>query len=169
MTETVAATKGGDLALLVKQWSKVHRSLRDYLAHRGVSEVDIEDILQDVVLKLLRTGNVGTDMGHFQAMAFTAAKWAVVDRLRLTSAKREILTDPSDLEGMQLRDAHDPGIRIAFQQAWKTLSKREQAVTEMRLQGAPDDKIADALNVEAATVRSIARRARAKMVDALFD
>lgn len=156
------------LKRFVARWGQARGPLRSFLNRRGVRAEEIDDALQDIALRLLKSDDYqGKDMEHFQAMAYTAARWVAIDRFRL-SRPDEVATDPSTLEQYSPSQTPDPTARIAFSQAWERLSRREQQVLAMREQGRPDREAAEALGVSEATVRSIARRARAKIFDVLF-
>lgn len=149
------------------RWTAVKLDVRRFLLRRGVSHEDSDDLLQDVAFKLWREAdNLPTDMEHFRAIAFTTAGWAVVNRAR-TRARREVAMDPWMIEEQAASHTPDLAAGIIFRQAWQHLSKREQQVLELHHQGQPDIDIAAALGISAATVRSVARRARAKAADFL--
>lgn len=149
------------------RWSKAAGTVAIRLARRGVNKADVEDILQDVALRLFRSAPRGNDEHHFEAMAWSTAKWALADRLR-ASAAHGIRVDTDVLELAGPREELDVSVRIDFPKAWSRLTEREQRVLEMRTNGHADAEIARELQVSEPAIRTIARRARLKLADDLL-
>ena len=161
-------TDTADLKRFADRWVTVSRMLRPALLRLGVAPAEVDDVLQDVALKLLRRADIlGNDMDHFTAMARNAAHWAAIDRFR-AQPLREMAADPATLEALAPAHTPDPTVGLAFEQAWRRLTERERQLLEMRHAGHSDEEIGAALGVSPATVRSMARRVRAKAIDLLF-
>lgn len=158
-----------DLSQFVEQWRSVAPRLRAHIARLGFKREEIEDILQDVALKLLRTGTQNVDGEHFTALAMTAARWASIDRWRSLSFREEP-TDPEVISQHLSSHSHDETAEKSFamKQALESLSPREQDVLRMIAAGKTYDETAEALQIAPATVRSLVRHARLRIVESLI-
>jgi len=164
----MAERRNAEVEEFVQRWSQASKTLRARLLRRGVSASDADDILQDVALRLFRSEHFGgTSMEHFEAMAWTTAKWALADRLR-ASMSRGISVEPEALEREGPYESPNLAARIDFERAWERLTERERRVLELRSGGEPDAVIARELQVSEPAIRMIARRARLKLAEDLL-
>lgn len=149
------------------RWPTAAKTVRSRLVRRGLNSADVDDILQDVALRLFRSAPRGNDEHHFEAMAWDTAKWALADRLR-ASRSEGIRVDTEVLELVGPHEESGMAIRVDFAKAWNRLTAREQRVLELRTDGHADADIASELQVSEPAVRTIARRARLKLADDLL-
>lgn len=135
------------------------------LRRLGFGGADLEDIMQDVALRLIRRGELGNDDQHFAGLAALNAKWAAADRWQL--AARGGVEVENNPDAAQVPDglASDPELVARFRQALAMLSPREQQVLARVQRGRKAQEIAAELGIAPATVRSIMRHVRVRITD----
>lgn len=141
--------------------------LRAFIRGRVESDADAEDLLQDVLAKLVERG--GAVRGSIPAWIFTVARRAIIDRARARSAAARRERGPA-LGGVT-DDAHAAGelarcllpMLGALDEADRELLRRAD------MEGHSQAEIAREMKIPLSTVRSRIQRARAKLRAVLAD
>ena len=140
--------------------------LRGYLRRVAASEVDVDDMLQDTWLRVIRGLPGLRDPGRFRSWLFGIAHRVMVDRLRSKYAAPECspvetLIDESDLQADHIhRDQIEQGLAVLA-------PTEREAIVLFHLEQLKLTEIASALSVPVGTVKSRLFRARAQMRHAL--
>lgn len=151
--------------VFVERWRHTFPKLRRRLGGLGFSSEDVSDIAQDVALRLLRNRTMGIDGSHFEAIVMRTARWAAADRFRL-SRRSLVIEGPGQDEAQGFEADGESAVRI--RQALESLSVREKEVLLLSVEGAAQDEIARRLQISPATVRSILRFARSRLMGHLL-
>lgn len=152
-------------------WEKHHRFML-FVANRMVAKSDdADDVVQNVLLKLIRQIDRLSSMPDAELKRYLAAaiRHEAIDRgvyqQRHPSVDETQLTQlPGglDTEGMVM--LREEAARVL--DMLRSLPEKEQAALRMkRLGGASDRQIADALGIAEASVPQYVRRARQKLMD----
>jgi RNA polymerase sigma factor (sigma-70 family) len=131
----------------------------------GTGAADAEDVVHDVVVRMLRGGREAADMATPGAYLRRAVGNECVSRWRRTS--REVIV--AELPD-QPRMAPDEAVldRIALNDAMRALTPRQQKVIVLTvLDDRPDSEVAAELGVSEVTVRTTRSRALARLRERL--
>ena len=131
----------------------------------GVLGADAEDVVHDVVVRVLRGGKDVDEMATPGAYLRRAVGNECVSRWRRTS--REVLL--AELPD-QPRPAPDESVldRLALADAMRALTARQRRVIALTvLDDRPDDEVADLLGISEVTVRTTRSRALARLRERL--
>ena len=71
-------------------WQEVHRRLRTFIARRVANEAEVEDILQEVFLRLHRRLDSLKDPRRLVSWVFQITRHAIADFYRAPERKREV-------------------------------------------------------------------------------
>lgn len=71
-------------------WQQVHDGLRGFIAKRVSNEAEVEDILQEVFLRMHRRLDGLKDPDRFVAWVYQITRHAVVDHYRQAARRREV-------------------------------------------------------------------------------
>jgi RNA polymerase sigma-70 factor, ECF subfamily len=152
-----------DQALSVEFLSR----LRAFIRRRVPSESDADDLLQEVLLKLLEKGPQIADQS-VPAWLFTVARRAVIDRWRARGSVEEPAHEIESMlpEGDQslvsdLADCMEPLLH--------KLDDRDGSILRrVDMEGASQTEIARELGVAVSTIKSRVQRARARLHERLL-
>jgi len=139
--------------------------VRGARARLGAGGADAEDVVHDVVVRVLRGGRDSAEMATPGAYLRRAVGNECVSRWRRTS--REVTM-------AELPDRSHPGIedtvleRLALAEAVGVLTARQRRVIALTvLEDRPDDEVAALLGISEVTVRTTRSRALARLRDRL--
>lgn len=146
----------------IEWWTKLEPSLLRVARWHLRSDEGAQDVVQDVAVLALRNADRFADAGEFQKWAYARLHWLVLGRRRAFGAtkqgKMKALDEVSEPWALPTQlNTTIIGDLIS------KLPVRQRAVLERTLEGASDREIAETLNVDEATVRSLRRFARKRM------
>lgn len=150
-------------------WSEIERLLRPYVARRVSSQVDVDDILQEIFVRMHRGLPALRDEERFGSWVYSIAHRVIVDVGRARSREREVQVaempesraegDSTDA-GAELEE--DLGACVALFVA-RLPSPYREAVTLTELQGLKARVAADILGVSLACLKSRVQRGRERL------
>ena len=141
--------------------------VRSVGARRGLSEADIDDVLQEVRVRLWRAGEAGKQVAELgSSYVYRAAMSATVDVLRQQRARGADVTSPLDVRSEQLPGGRsDPHAEVETSElvarigaAVDTLALPRRAVVRMYLAGYDREEIAELLGWTEAKTRNLLYR-----------
>ena len=150
-------------------WRDIEARLRPYVARRVPSAAEVDDIVQEVLVRIHRGLATLHDEERFGGWVYRIAERAVADAAR-ARARAPI---PSDAEPPHLTEA-DPDEAAEFQSALgeclalfvaRLPAPYRQAITLTELQGLTQKEAAEMLGVSISGVKSRVQRGREKLRD----
>jgi RNA polymerase sigma-70 factor (ECF subfamily) len=160
--ETVARAQAGDEAARERLLAAVAPVLRSFFRGRTSGAPEVDDLVQNALLRLHRGLGSLQRADRFKAFAMKAALFELQDFYRGRYTAREALFDP-DLPTPGSVDADDVGLRVDLERALDTLTDHARAILEMRELGYPYVEIAEALDTTEAAVKMQVKRAFEKL------
>ncbi len=148
-------------------WRAMEGRLRPFVARRVASEADVDDVMQDVFLKVSRGLEDLREEDRLASWLFTVARRAVVDHHR-GEARRGIATDripepieePFDEEGERLGEA----LALCVAQFVAELPDGyREAITLVELEGVAPKEAAEMLGISHSGLKSRVQRGRAQL------
>ncbi len=83
-------------------WEELHANLRAFIGRRVRNQADVDDLVQRVLLQIVK--NVGSirDTERLHAWVYRTARNVIVDHYRLATVRREVASgDAADIEEVQ--------------------------------------------------------------------
>ena len=154
-------------------WRELEAKLRPFIARRVRSEVDVDDIVQDVFLRIQR-GRAGLrDEERFGAWVYQVARSAIVDHQRVAAKYRVV--DDAGHEEQPLEVLDDDraveeelaGYLAPF--AAMLPSPYREALTLVELEGLTQKQAAEMLGISLSGMKSRVQRGRVQLRKALED
>jgi RNA polymerase sigma-70 factor (ECF subfamily) len=153
-------------------WRELEAKLRPFVARRVRSQVDVDDVLQDVFLRMQR-GLAGLrDEERFGPWVYQIARSAIVDHQRVAAKHRVVDADGREEPLLEDDDACAVGEELAGYLApfVATLpSPYREALTLVELEGLTQSQAAVMLGVSLSGMKSRVQRGRARLRKALED
>jgi RNA polymerase sigma-70 factor (ECF subfamily) len=153
-------------------WRELEAKLRPFVARRVRSQVDVDDVLQDVFLRMQR-GLAGLrDEERFGPWVYQIARSAIVDHQRVAAKFRVVDADGREEPLLEDDDACAVGEELAGYLApfVATLpSPYREALTLVELEGLTQSQAAVMLGVSLSGMKSRVQRGRARLRKALED
>jgi RNA polymerase sigma-70 factor (ECF subfamily) len=155
-------------------WQELEAQLRPFVRRRVRSEVDVDDVIQDIFLRMLRGLGSLRDDDRFGPWVYQVARSAIADHLR-SSAKHRV---PNALEEQPEEPSSLPDDDTRVEQALAahvghlvtTLpSPYREALTLTELQGVTQNEAAKALGLSLSGMKSRVQRGRARLQRILED
>lgn len=150
-------------------WHELESRLRPYIARRIPARVEINDILQDIFLKLYRGQETLRDEDSFGGWVYRIAERSIVDHLRAIRkqplARAELSEEVTDAAApIPLDEDLAPELAqcVAMFVA-KLPSPYREAITLTELQGVTHKNAAELLTVPLSTLKSRVARGRTKI------
>lgn len=154
-------------------WRELEAKLRPFIARRLRSEVDVDDIVQDVFLRMQR-GLAGLrDEQRFGPWVYQIARSAIVDHQRVAAKHRVVDADRSDEQRLDVGEddraveAELAGYLAPFV-AMLPSSYRE-ALTLVELEGLTQKQAAEMVGISLSGMKSRVQRGRVQLRKALED
>lgn len=154
-------------------WRELQAKLRPFIARRVRSDVDTDDVLQDVLLRLQR-GLAGLrDEGRFGPWVYQVARSAIVDHERVAAKHRVVDGDTGEDPLMEVEEDD----RTIEQELASYLapfvamlpSPYREALTLVELEGLTQKQAAEMLGVSLSGMKSRVQRGRVQLRRALED
>jgi len=162
-------------------WRQVHDGLRAFVAKRVANEAEVEDILQEVFLRMHRKLDSLKDPRRIVSWLFQITRNAIIDHYRKPARRREV---PAGLSADL--DAHHPAsvppatgeltdsgrLRTGLAGCLQPMIERlpadyRQAVTLVELEGLTQQAAAKRLNLSVSGTKSRVQRGRRQLKDML--
>lgn len=153
-------------------WRELEAKLRPFIARRVRSDVDADDIVQDVFLRMQR-GLAGLrDEERFGPWVYQVARSAIVDHQRVAAKHRVV--DVDRLEEQPLEVDHDRAIEeelASYMAPFVAMlpSPYREALTLVELEGMTQKQAADMLDISLSGMKSRVQRGRVQLRRALED
>ena len=96
-------------------WQELHGDLRAFVARRVRNEADVDDLVQRVLLQIVKGLDSLRDTGRLHAWVYRTARNVIIDHYRATGSRREQTSgDAVDLDSVEeppLLDDEDAALR----------------------------------------------------------
>lgn len=147
-------------------WKELERHLRPYLARRVASPADIDDLLQDIFVRLHQSVATLRDEERFGGWVYRIAHSAIVDRARQRA--RAPAFEASDEAELRVEDEADDALHSELGECvalfvGRLPSPYREAVTLTELEGLPQKEAAEMLGVSLSGMKSRVQRGRDKI------
>jgi len=159
MTEAAA---GAMVGCILRAWCAHQAELRRFLRHHLGSETDADDLLQEVFLKAVRTGEGFCTLNNPRAWLFQVARNALIDLLRSRHPQAPL----SECFAQPPAEDTDPinDLSACLPRVLGELSAEDRlAITLCDLQGLTQQALAERLGLSLAGAKSRVQRARARL------
>jgi len=148
-------------------WKELETRLRPYLARRVASSADIDDLLQDIFVRLHRGLGALRDEERFGVWVYRIANSAIIDRAR-QGARAPHVTAGGDIDAGASAEAVDDGLQSDLGECVALFVSRlpspyRQAVTLTELQGLTQKEAAEMLGLSLSGLKSRVQRGRDKI------
>jgi len=158
-------------------WRQVHDGLRAFVARRVANEAEVEDILQEVFLRVHRKLDSLKDPRRIISWLFQITRHAIIDHYRTSARRREVPAGlPADLDA----DHQVPVSPVAGESADADQFRTElagclrpmierlsadyrEAVTLVELEGLTQQAAAKRLNLSVSGMKSRVQRGRRRL------
>jgi RNA polymerase sigma-70 factor (ECF subfamily) len=138
--------------------------LRAYVARTLGDFSQVDDIVQETYLRLLRTGTIPDDPVQVRKIAFRIASNLMADEWR----RRKRTMPQADDAPEPGADGPDPAVRIDMTRVFGELKPQQRQMLWLSyVEGADHREIATALGVREGSVRVLLHRARKKLASLL--
>lgn len=144
-------------------WNRFKDRLHAFALRRLGSSAEADDLVQDVLVRLLEHQN-GIEPDRLAAWLFTAARNALIDRSR-RSGRNAFTVGEADLHSVAEAPEEDmPELTACMQPLLAMLSTEDRLVLEeVELAGRSQTELARELDVPRSTVKSRVQRARRRL------
>jgi RNA polymerase sigma-70 factor, ECF subfamily len=148
-------------------WKELEQKLRPYLARRVASPTDIDDLLQDIFVRMHQGLTELRDEERFGGWVYRIANSAVVDRARQRS--RAPQTGPEhDVAAIDLPETSEDDLQADLGECVALFVSRlpspyREAVTLTELQGLTQRDAAEMLDISLSGLKSRVQRGREKI------
>jgi len=152
-------------------WKQLEQKLRPFIARR-VRDVDVDDVLQNVFLRMQRSVGKLRDEERFGPWVYKVARSAIVDHQRVV-AKLPLADQDSVEDAPELDDDDRPAFRDLATYVAPFIamlpSPYREALTLTELEGLTQREAADMLGITLPNMKSRTRRGRQQLRKALED
>ena len=153
-------------------WRELEAKLRPFIARRLRSDVDVDDIVQDVFLRMQR-GLAGLrDEERFGPWVYQVARSAIVDHHRVAAKHRVVDSDGRDEQPLDVDDDRAIEEELASYLAPFVAmlpSPHREALTLVELEGLTQKQAAEMLGISLSGMKSRVQRGRVLLRKALED
>ena len=148
-------------------WKELERHLRPYLARRVASPADIDDLLQDIFVRMHQGLSTLEDDERFGGWVYRIANNAIVDKAR-QRARAPYVDTADDVEVGVPASGADDNLQADLGECVALFVSRlpspyREAVTLTELQGLTQKEAAEMLGVSLSGVKSRVQRGREKI------
>ena len=153
-------------------WRELEAKLRPFIARRLRSDVDVDDVVQDVFLRMQR-GLAGLrDEERFGPWVYQVARSAIVDHHRVAAKHRVVDSDGRDEQPLDVDDDRAIEEELASYLAPFVAmlpSPHREALTLVELEGLTQKQAAEMLGISLSGMKSRVQRGRVLLRKALED
>jgi RNA polymerase sigma-70 factor, ECF subfamily len=162
-------------------WLQVHGGLRAFIARRVSNEAEVDDILQEVFLRMHRRLESLKDPRRLGSWMFQITRHAIADYYRVPGSQREVpsglATDVDTMRPLPIDDptrgSGDSGqlreeLAVCLRPMLQRLSSEyREAVTLVELEGLTQNAAAKRLGISVSGMKSRVQRGRRQLKDLL--
>ena len=160
-------------------WQQIHNGLRAFIAKRVANEAEVDDIVQDVWLKMQRGLDGLKDQSRLISWIYQIARHAIIDHYRAPGRRREMPAGlAADLEVYQSAStrttaSEDSGqLRTELAGCLRPMIERlsgeyRQAVILVDLEGLAQQEAAEQLGLSLSGMKSRVQRGRRQLKEML--
>lgn len=154
-------------------WRELEAKLRPFIARRVRSDVDVDDIVQDVFLRMQR-GLAGLrDEERFGPWVYQVARSAIVDHQRVAAKHRVVDADGSEEQPLHADD-DDRAVEEELAGCLAPFvamlpSPYREALTLVELEGLTQKQAAEMIGISLSGMKSRVQRGRVQLRKALED
>ncbi len=153
-------------------WRELEAKLRPFVARRVQSALDVDDIVQDVFLRMQR-GLAGLrDEERFGPWVYQVARSAIVDHLRAAAKHRVVDVDGPEEQSLEIDDDRAVEEELAGYLAPFVAmlpSPYREALTLVELEGLTQKQAAEMVGISLSGMKSRVQRGRAQLRKSLED
>ena len=153
-------------------WRELEAKLRPFIARRLRSDVDVDDVVQDVFLRMQR-GLAGLrDEERFGPWVYQVVRSAIVDHHRVAAKHRVVDSDGRDEQPLDVDDDRAIEEELASYLApfvAMLASPHREALTLVELEGLTQKQAAEMLGISLSGMKSRVQRGRVLLRKALED
>jgi RNA polymerase sigma-70 factor (ECF subfamily) len=148
-------------------WKELEQHLRPYLARRVASPADIDDLLQDIFVRLHQGLGALRDEERFGAWVYRVANSAIIDKVR-QRARSAPASSSDDLAIAVPAEAGDDGLQSDLGECVALFVSRlpspyREAITLTELEGLTQKQAAEMLGISLSGLKSRVQRGRDKI------
>lgn len=148
-------------------WADYHGRLRAFLRARVANPADVDDLLQDILLKVGSSLNQLEDQTKLHAWLFQTAQRTIIDHYRKSAQVRRI--DPDDLWYRQDDQELTQSLERCVEPFLQALSPKDaELLSAIDLEGIAQKAYAEQHGIPYSTLKSRVSKARANLRD-LFE
>jgi RNA polymerase sigma-70 factor (ECF subfamily) len=151
-------------------WHELERHLRPYVARRVASAADVDDLVQEILLRLHQNGASLRDNESFGGWVYRIAHNTIADRARAERrTPQAVAVDAGELPDSDAhRDEAADALRSELGQCLALFVSRlaspyREAITLTELQGLTQRQAADVLGISLTAMKSRVQRGRDKL------
>jgi RNA polymerase sigma-70 factor (ECF subfamily) len=155
-------------------WSELERHLRPYVGRRVASD-EVDDVLQDVLLRLHQGRGTLRDAESFGGWVYRVARHVIIDRARARSRRPLELASEAALDA-SFESLSDPSAELEAELGQcvalfvgQLPSPYREAITLTELQGLGQRQAAEMLGISLSGMKSRIRRGRQKIREMFQD
>jgi RNA polymerase sigma-70 factor (ECF subfamily) len=153
-------------------WQELHGNLRAFIGRRVRNQADVDDLVQRVLLQIVKGLGSLRDAERLHAWVYRTARNVIVDHYRSSTARRELAS--GDAEDLAAADAPDLSVdeeSIALQELAICLTPMlrqlqpayREAVTLTDLEGITQAEAAERVGVSLSGMKSRVQRGRRQL------
>lgn len=156
-------------------WRELEAKLRPFITRRLHTEADVDDVMQDVFLRMQRGLSGLRDDACFGAWVYQVARSAIVDHQRVAARQRVVAAD-SDASQLVAADAEDDAAVESVEQLLASCltpfvaqlpSPYREAITLVELEGLTQKQAAEMIGISLSGMKSRVQRGRVQLRRAL--
>jgi len=146
---------------LNKAWTDHAVELRSWLRNRLDHKQDVDDLMQDLFMKALRQGNKFCAVSNSRAWLFQVARYALIDRVRVS---KDMVNLPDDLPDLGESVDTVDNLTACLPRVLSELDEIDRmAILLCDLQGLPHADYARRVNISLSAAKSRLFRARLRL------
>jgi len=155
--EAVLRAQAGDAAARDRLLTTLERAVRAFFVRRIGARVEVDDLVQNTLVRVHQGLEVLKDPARVQAFALKAALFELQDHYRGRYATRERLYDPDELP--ERGETPPAGEALDAETVLSALNERSRRVLELRAYGYRYEEIAGMTDSTEAAVKMQVKRA----------
>jgi RNA polymerase sigma-70 factor (ECF subfamily) len=150
-------------------WQALERELRPFVARRVRAEADVDDVVQDVLLRIQRGLETLRDAQRFGPWVYRIARSAIIDHARATRRHGAPLSNTPDELPATTEDRDEARALAQVLAPFVALlpSPYREAITLTDLEGLPQKQAAQMLGISVSGMKSRVQRGRAKLRESI--
>lgn len=152
-------------------WQELHGNLRAFIGRRVRNQADVDDLVQRVLLQIVKGLGSLRDAERLHAWVYRTARNVIVDHYRSPTARREASGDAEDLAAADAPDVSSDDESVALHELATCLTPMlrqlqptyREAVTLTDLEGITQAEAAERVGVSLSGMKSRVQRGRRQL------